>query len=715
MNGLRIGSLCSGYEGIGLAVEQVLGGELAWVADNDPGAAAILAHHYPDVKNHGDITVTDWAAVEPVDVLTAGFPCFPAGTLIDAGEDGLRAIETVRAGDLVLTHNRRRRAVTSVMRRDADDVLLVKAMGAPAFRATAEHPFYVRRRVISGGVRSWSAPEWVAAGQLDKSCFLAMPLDEPGTDPVLGVELAYVVGRWLGDGWIIDHPRRGRANSWTRKAIICCAADEDADLAAAIKAAGLHATRAPERTVIKFHITSADLVKMLRPFGRGAGGKRIPGWVFTAPLEEQEAMLRGWLDADGSQQAGQLRGATISDRLAYGMARIARTVHGVATSVHRTARRPRVTIEGRDVAQNASFEVTIPPRNRESFIADGYAWVPVRAVSAAEPCEVFNISVDEDESYVAFGYAVHNCTDVSLAGVRTGLREGTRSGVWTHCARAADALRPSLIIIENVRGLLNAGADSPVESCPWCVGDEEQPALRALGAVLGDLADLGFDAEWLGIPASDRRIGAPHERWREFIIAWSATENPHSTAGGKWRPAASGQAEGWRARPDTGGRGGVPAAPAADGRLNLLPTPAARDWKSGASNLMEQNSRPLNEFAVNILGDVRPTDGQWIATDGTDYGPTIRHWEQALGRPAPCPTEPGRSGNRRLSARFPEWMMGLPEGWVTDVPGLSRNAQLHAIGNGVMPQQGAAAVRLLLERAPEALRSLLARGTAVAA
>jgi DNA (cytosine-5)-methyltransferase 1 len=44
-------------------------------------------------------------------------------------------------------------------------------------------------------------------------------------------------------------------------------------------------------------------------------------------------------------------------------------------------------------------------------------------------------------------------------------------------------------------------------------------------------------------------------------------------------------------------------------------------------------------------------------------------------------------------------MMGLPEGWVTDVPGLSRNAQLKALGNGVVPQQAAMALRMLLERA----------------
>ena len=43
--------------------------------------------------------------------------------------------------------------------------------------------------------------------------------------------------------------------------------------------------------------------------------------------------------------------------------------------------------------------------------------------------------------------------------------------------------------------------------------------------------------------------------------------------------------------------------------------------------------------------------------------------------------------------------MGLPEGWVTDVPGLSRNAQLKALGNGVVPQQAAMALRMLLGRA----------------
>lgn len=73
--GPRIGSLCSGYGGLDLAVELVLGGHLAWYAEADRHASTVLAHHWPGVPNLGDIRAVDWAQVEPIDVLTAGFPC----------------------------------------------------------------------------------------------------------------------------------------------------------------------------------------------------------------------------------------------------------------------------------------------------------------------------------------------------------------------------------------------------------------------------------------------------------------------------------------------------------------------------------------------------------------------------------------------------------------------------------------------------------------
>jgi DNA (cytosine-5)-methyltransferase 1 len=78
------------------------------------------------------------------------------------------------------------------------------------------------------------------------------------------------------------------------------------------------------------------------------------------------------------------------------------------------------------------------------------------------------------------------------------------------------------------------------------------------------------------------------------------------------------------------------------------------------------------------------------------YAAAVARWEWLLGRPAPSPTEPDGRGRPQLSPRFSEWMMGLPAGWVTAVPGLGRNEQLKALGNGVVPQQAAEALRLLL-------------------
>lgn len=71
----RVGSLCSGYGGLDLAVELVLGGRLAWYAETDRHAQTVLARHWPGLPNLGDIRAVDWTRVPPIDILTAGFPC----------------------------------------------------------------------------------------------------------------------------------------------------------------------------------------------------------------------------------------------------------------------------------------------------------------------------------------------------------------------------------------------------------------------------------------------------------------------------------------------------------------------------------------------------------------------------------------------------------------------------------------------------------------
>jgi DNA (cytosine-5)-methyltransferase 1 len=78
------------------------------------------------------------------------------------------------------------------------------------------------------------------------------------------------------------------------------------------------------------------------------------------------------------------------------------------------------------------------------------------------------------------------------------------------------------------------------------------------------------------------------------------------------------------------------------------------------------------------------------------YAPAIHRWENVLGRHTPHPTELGRHGRPVLAPAFVEHLMGLPPGWVTDLP-LPRTAQLRALGNGVIPQHAARVVALLLD------------------
>ncbi|MGW5646204.1 hypothetical protein ACWEV3_40335 [Saccharopolyspora sp. NPDC003752] len=77
------------------------------------------------------------------------------------------------------------------------------------------------------------------------------------------------------------------------------------------------------------------------------------------------------------------------------------------------------------------------------------------------------------------------------------------------------------------------------------------------------------------------------------------------------------------------------------------------------------------------------------------YATAIHRWERILKRRTPFPTQPGKHGRPVLSPRFVEHLMGLLPGWVTDLP-LPRTAQLRALGNGVLPQQAAHAIALLL-------------------
>lgn len=120
-----------------------------------------------------------------------------------------------------------------------------------------------------------------------------------------------------------------------------------------------------------------------------------------------------------------------------------------------------------------------------------------------------------------------------------------------------------------------------------------------------------------------------------------------------------------------------------DNEAALLPTPRATDGTKGGPNQRGSSGDLMLPSAVNLLPTPKDAWGE--------YELAIRRWEVAT-RPAPEPTKPNAKGNPKLSDLFDEWLMGLPAGWITNVPGITWNETLKACGNGVVPQQCVAAL-----------------------
>lgn len=245
------------------------------------------------------------------------------------------------------------------------------------------------------------------------------------------------------------------------------------------------------------------------------------------------------------------------------------------------------------------------------------------------------------------------CQDVSAAGHRRGMLEGNRSGLWYEMVRAIEELRPPLVVIENVRGLFSA------RSYCYVGPGGESLEVRAIDAVLGTLCNLGYDAQWTTLRASD--VGAPHLRDRVFISA---------------------HLRGDSAEP----RGLVEGLPRAPRGVKLLPTPTSSLGSSGSIRRSGARRDELLLGGLATFGHLEP---------GGPYREELERWGGVLGRTAPSPTAPGRGGAPRLAPGFVEWMMGLPEGWVTGVEGLDRRDQLRVLGNGVVPRQAAVALSQL--------------------
>lgn len=373
--------------------------------------------------------------------------CVAAGQLVLTAR-GHRPIEDVAVGDLVLTHRNRWRAVTAVADNGTREVVRIKGMGHPGLVLTADHKLYARRSVQKQRPgrprpdgrptrvmdRVPQQPEWIAPKDWrtsDPATQWASParIDQQGEIPpdiqlnkrgygvgagglvrVATPEFMWLLGHYLAEGSI-----------GTRDVSLGVHASEAREVLARLEAVGLHGV------VCRPHDIGQDIRVGNAPFrdwliehspGKSTT-KDIPVWAYGMKDELRQALLEGYLFGDGHlTPRGDQAPITASRSLAVGVRLLALSLGwgcGISeidpkkTTIKTGKHAGRVINSGRCYQLHINMAAPGTQAHTHTKFDDGIAWTAATKITDHGDARVYDLTVEEDHSFVVDGIIVHNC------------------------------------------------------------------------------------------------------------------------------------------------------------------------------------------------------------------------------------------------------------------------------------------------------------------
>jgi len=404
--------------------------------------------------------------------------CFVAGTSIVSSE-GRVFIEDVKKGDLVLSHEGKYKKVNHTQARPYSGKLFsLSIRGNPSeeIEATSEHPFLIVKRKYKNEKNKVWEKSWLPVSECRQGDYVCIPIDQVIDEQQTRIfpikigtgkhgfkveqlefpctpELFTLIGYYLAEGSISSGHYLNFSFSETEREFI----DEVKRLILEV----FGETRISESYHKKNHgtnvvVSSTRLCRFFEQFGKGAANKVIPKWVMQEGKEKQEKLIKAWYRGDGNYYKRTLahgfkemfRISTVSKNLAYqGRDILMRLNVASSINVRNRAKEKRqdmynLVIGGEQmIVFGAIVDQPIQPKiwgkKRATYfnIDEKYLYAPIRSIEVSEVDNiyVYNFGVDDDESYVAGGVAVHNCTAPSFSSgslhsavVEIILKKGTR-------------------------------------------------------------------------------------------------------------------------------------------------------------------------------------------------------------------------------------------------------------------------------------------------
>ena len=437
-----------------------------------------------------------------VDVVVGGSPCFRAGTLIST-RDGLKPIEEIKKGDEVLTHENRFRKVVMPMITHADSIYKLRTMNSVPTYVTEEHPFLVveRTKKWKNGkyFYEYSEPTWVKTKDLVKNKhFIKLGNSNNDIPSNITEEEAWLIGRYIADGYLMDSKRKGRKNSFRRDVVFCVGKTKAEEFENNLNEYSFG--KSEDRTAYKYRKSNDRLFTLMEKCGRGSQNKEIPREYLDLPLNLLEKLVEGYLSGDGSYKDGVYSATTVSPKLALSLTEAFNTLHNNGTTITFSKRPDKYIIEGREVNQRDTYRVQTrfsydKGATPHTVEINGELFTPIRELEKESTDElVYNFEVEEDNSYVANNLVAHNCQSFSIAGNRGGF-DDTRGTLFFEYARTVKDIQPKYFIFENVKGMLSHDKGNTIRT------------------VLNTFNDLGyyidfnvFNSKFYDVPQNRERI-----------------------------------------------------------------------------------------------------------------------------------------------------------------------------------------------------------------
>lgn len=416
-------------------------------------------------------------SIGPVYGILAAPPCFIPKTLVRT-ERGNKPIEELLIGEKVLTHTNSYKTISNFYKTFVNqDLLNLKFSSSDVITCTKAHPFLCIKKI---GRKKYTEPYWVNAKDLTQDHFACLgecpekpnklskindlKIEFPNL-PFDSENFWWIVGKYLGDGWVRNQPRRHCVN-------ICGGLKnkEEFDVMREKISSVFKYSFSLQKTAFRFHIYKKELVFFLEKFGKYCEGKFVPSFVNILDNNLIKSLLDGYYFADGDENIKKnlISCTSVSKRLIYDIAFLTQEIYNTGYSIFYYKGRDKSNfIDGREIKTNPIYQLRFKSKPSKiegmSFVKIyNKIWTRLRKVEDKHyEGYVYNLEVEEDNSYTVNNIVCHNCTAFSGAGARWWKRQDQDGTTRECCLMAIKTLeiieycKPKFWAVENPVGRLN--------------------------------------------------------------------------------------------------------------------------------------------------------------------------------------------------------------------------------------------------------------------